>query len=243
MKEKWLYSFDVEKTQKIKETIPEKDATGNDIEVTREVEKKVPNKFYILNPTRKLQDDASIFYSVKVSEGIKLGLITKNYLMRKFQQEGVLPNMEDKKIHAENYSKAIKLEVDMETIKQSVSLSDAEKELQISPLKLEYQELRGKIFDYENLNSSLFDNTAEKRAADLLNIWFVLHLLYTEKDGAQSCLFGDGSFEQKLDRLNAIEDSEDEFLTTVVERGGFLIGKLNSGSSKEDLEAEISQRV
>jgi hypothetical protein len=240
MKEKWLYSFDVEKTQKVKETVPEKDAAGNDIEVTREVEKKIPNKFHILNPTRKIQDDASIFYSVKVSEGIKLGLVTKSYLVRKFQQEGILPNAEDKKIHAENYSRAIKLEVDIETIKQNASLSDAEKDLQISPLKSEYQELRGKIFDYENLNSSLFDNTAEKRASDLLNLWFVLHLLYAEKDGSQTCLFGDGSFDQKLDRLNAIEDSGDEFLTTVVERGAFLIGRLNSGSSKEDLEAEIS---
>ena len=240
MKEKWLYSFDVEKTQKVKETVPEKDATGNDIEVTREVEKKIPNKFHILNPTRKIQDDASIFYSVKVSEGIKLGLVTKSYLMRKFQQEGILPNAEDKKIHAENYSRAIKLEVDIETIKQNTSLSDAEKDLQISPLKSEYQELRGKIFDYENLNSSLFDNTAEKRASDLLNLWFVLHLLYAEKDGSQTCLFGDGSFEQKLDRLNAIEDSGDEFLTSVVERGAFLIGRLNSGSSKEDLAAVIA---
>lgn len=240
MKEKWLYNFDVEKTQKVKETIPEKDDAGNDIEVTREVEKKIPNKFHILNPTRKIQDDASIFYSVKVSEGIKLGLVTKSYLMRKFQQEGVLPNAEDKKVHAENYSKAIKLEVDMETIKQNVSLSDAEKELQISPLKSEYQELRTKIFDYENLNSSLFDNTAEKRASDLLNLWFVLHLLYAEKDGSQSCLFGDGSFDQKLDRLNAIEDSGDEFLTSVLEKGAFLIGRLNSGSSKEDLMAEIA---
>lgn len=240
MKEKWLYSFDVEKTQKVKETVPEKDATGNDIEVTREVEKKIPNKFHILNPTRKIQDDASIFYSVKVSEGIKLGLVTKSYLMRKFQQEGILPNAEDKKIHAENYSRAIKLEVDIETIKQNTSLSDAEKDLQISPLKSEYQELRGKIFDYENLNSSLFDNTAEKRASDLLNLWFVLHLLYAEKDGSQTCLFGDGSFEQKLDRLNAIEDSGEEFLTSVVERGAFLIGRLNSGSSKEDLAAEIA---
>ena len=240
MKEKWLYNFDVEKTQKVKETIPEKDDAGNDIEVTREVEKKIPNKFHILNPTRKIQDDASIFYSVKVSEGIKLGLVTKSYLMRKFQQEGVLPNAEDKKIHAENYSKAIKLEVDMETIKQNVSLSDAEKELQISPLKSEYQELRTKIFDYENLNSSLFDNTAEKRASDLLNLWFVLHLLYAEKDGSQSCLFGDGSFDQKLDRLNGIEDSGDEFLASVLEKGAFLIGRLNSGSSKEDLMAEIA---
>lgn len=240
MKEKWLYSFEVEKAQKVKETVPEKDASGNDIEVTREVEKKIPHKFHILNPTRKIQDEASIFYSIKVSEGIKLGLVTKNYLMRKFQQEGVLPNTEEKKAHAENYSKAIKLEVDIETIKQNVALSDAEKELQIAPLKSEYQDLRNRIFDYESLNSSLFDNTAEKRAGDLLNLWFVLHLLYAEKDGSQSCLFGDGSFDQRSERLNAIEDSGDEFLAKVIERGAFLIGRLNSGSTKEDLEAEIS---
>ena len=124
----------------------------------------------------------------------------------------------------------------MEKIKQEGSLSDSEKELQLAPLKTEYQELRNKIFDYENLNSSLFDNTAEKRANDLLNLWFVLHLLYAEKDGAQSCLFGDGSFEQRVERLNGIEDSGDEFLTAVVERGGFLIGKLNSGASKEEID-------
>ena len=46
---------------------------------------------------------------------------------------------------------------------------------------------------------------------------------------------GDGSFEQKLQRLSQIEDSGDEFLSSVVEKGGFLIGQLNSGVPKEDL--------
>lgn len=239
MKEKWLYTFDVNKQQKVKETTTEKDADGKDVQVTREVDKQVPTKFHILNPTRKLQDEANIFYSVKVSEGIKMGLVTKSYLMRKFQQEGILASPEEKKAHSENYTKAIKLEVDLENIKQNTSLSEEEKELKASPLKNEYGELRQKIFDFESIQSSLFDNTAEKRATDLLNIWFVLHLLYADNEGNPSCLFGDGNFDQKLERLNSIEDSGDAFLTSVVERGGFLIGKLNSGVSKEDIEAEL----
>jgi hypothetical protein len=48
-------------------------------------------------------------------------------------------------------------------------------------------------------------------------------------------LFGDGSFDQKLDRLHQIDDSGDEFLTKVTEKGAFLIGQLNSGVLKEDL--------
>ena len=235
MKEKWLYNFEVQKTQKVKETTTEVNEAGEEIQITKEVEKKVPHKFYILKPNRKVQDDANVFYSVKVSEGIKLGLVTKNYLLRKFQQDGILPSEEEKKAYAESYSRAIAIEVDLEKTKQDSKLSDAEKELKNDSLNAEYQILRQKIFDYENIQNSLFDNTAEKRASDALNLWFVLNLLYQEDDGAQSCLFGDGSFDQKLQRLSQIEDSGDEFLSSVVEKGGFLIGQLNSGVPKEDL--------
>jgi len=102
MKEKWLHSFEVEKTQKVKETTTEVNEAGEEIQITKEVEKKVPHKFYILKPNRKIQDEASVFYSVKVSEGIKLGLVTKNYLLRKFQQDGILASEDEKKIHADN---------------------------------------------------------------------------------------------------------------------------------------------
>ncbi len=239
MKEKWLYTFEVKKTQKVKETTTEKDAEGKDVQITREVDKEVPVKFHILNPTRKLQDDANIFYSVKVSEGIKMGLVTRSYLMRKFQQDGILASTDEKKAHSENYTKAIKIEVELETIKQNSTLSDDEKELKADPLRNEYNELRQKIFDFESIQSSLFDNTAEKRANDLLSIWFVLHLLYADNEGNPSCLFGDGNFEQKLERLNAVEDSEDTFLASVIEKGGFLIGRLNSGVSKEEIQTEL----
>jgi len=235
MKEKWLHSFEVEKTQKVKETTTEVDATGQEIQITKEVEKKIPQKFYILKPNRKIQDEASVFYSVKVSEGIKMGLVTRNYLLRKFQQDGVLPSEEEKKAHTENYSKAIAIEIELEKVRQDSSLSDAEKELKNAALNSEYQVLRQKIFDYENVQNSLFDNTAEKRASDFLNVWFVLNLLYQGEEGSQTCLFGEGSFEQKLERLNQIEESGDEFLSGVVEKGGFLIGQLNSGVPKEEL--------
>jgi hypothetical protein len=235
MKEKWLHNFEVEKTQKVKETTTEVNEAGEEIQITKEVEKKVPHKFYILKPNRKVQDDANVFYSVKVSEGIKLGLVTKNYLLRKFQQDGILPSEEEKKGYAESYSRAIAIEIDLEKTKQDSKLSDAEKELKNASLNTEYQILRQKIFDYENVQNSLFDNTAEKRASDALNLWFVLNLLYQGDEGSQTCLFGDGSFEQKLQRLSQIEDSGDEFLSSVVEKGGFLIGQLNSGVPKEDL--------
>lgn len=235
MKEKWLYTFNLDKIQKVKETTTEKDEAGNEIQVTREVEKIIPQKFAILRPTRKIQDDSSVFYSVKVSEGIKLGLITKAFLLKKFQKDGVLASEEESKQYSENYSRAIYLETEIEKIKQDSNLSESEKDLKISNLSDEYKILRKKIFDYESINNSLFDNTAEKRASDLLNLWYVLHLLYFLEENSDSCLFGEGTFEQRLEKLNQIEDSEDQFLIQAVEKGAFLIGQLNSGVSKEDL--------
>lgn len=120
-------------------------------------------------------------------------------------------------------------------IKQDTALSNAEKELKITNINDEYKVLRQKIYEYESIQNSLFDNTAEKRASDLLNLWYVLHLLYSGEEGAETCLFGDGSFEQRLEKLNQIEDSEDSFLVSAVEKGAFLIGQLNSGVSKEEL--------
>lgn len=235
MKEKWLHVFTLDKTQKVKETTPDKDEAGNEIQITKEVEKKIPHRFCILKPTRKIQDESSIFYSVKVSEAIKLGLITKAYLLRKFQKDGVLASDEEKKEYSDNYSKAVLIEIEVEKLKKDSSLSEAEKDLKIANMNDEYKVLRQKIFDYESIQNSLFDNTAEKRAADLLNLWFILHLLYSGEEGSEACLFGEGTFDQRMEKLNQIEDSEDAFLVQAVEKGAFLIGQLNSGVSKEDL--------
>ena len=225
----------MDKTQKVKETTVDKDESGNEVQITKEVEKKIPQRFCILKPTRKIQDDSSIFYSVKVSEAIKLGLITKAFLLRKFQKDGVIASDEEKKEYTNNYSRAVMLEVEAEKIKNDSTLSEAEKDLKVANINDEYKSLRQKIFDYESIQNSLFDNTAEKRAADLLNLWFVLHLLYSGEENSESCIFGDGTFDQRMERLNQIEDSEDTFLTEAVEKGAFLIGQLNSGVSKEDL--------
>lgn len=235
MKEKWLSVFELEKIQKVKETTTETNSSGEEIQITKEVEKKIPQKFCILNPTRKMQDEAAIFYSVKVSEGIKLGLITKPYLLRKFQKEGVLASEAEKAEYSKNYTRAISIEVELEKIKQNSSLSESEKTLKTANLTEEYQDLRGKIYEYESIQNSLFENTAEKRATDQLNLWYILNLIYAGDNGVDGCLFGEGSFEQKMERLNQIDESDDQFMADVIQKGAFIIGQLNAGVPKEEL--------
>jgi hypothetical protein len=235
MKKKWLYTFEVEEVQKVKETEKKKDESGQEVEVTREVEKPVKKIFKILNPTRKLQDESSIFYSVKVSEGIKMGLVTRPYLMRKFQKEGLLPSDEEKESHSQNYTKAVQIEVELESLK-SKDLDESEKEIKIKNLTEEYENLRNKIFEFENINNSLFENTAEKRASDLSGLWSILFLLYFGEDGNESCVFGEGDFEQKNQRMGEVEESENQTLFKAVEKAAFVLGQVGSGVKIEDLQ-------
>jgi predicted transcriptional regulator len=146
MKEKWLHVFTLDKTQKVKETTVDKDESGNEVQITKEVEKKIPQRFCILKPTRKIQDDSSIFYSVKVSEAIKLGLITKAFLLRKFQKDGVIASDEEKKEYTNNYSRAVMLEVEAEKIKNDSTLSEAEKDLKVANINDEYKSLITRAF-------------------------------------------------------------------------------------------------
>jgi hypothetical protein len=235
MKDKWLYSFEIEEIQKVKETEKTQDESGKEVEITKEVEKPVKKIFKILNPSRKLQEESSIFYSIKVSEGIKMGLLTRAYLMRKFQKDGVLPSEEEKKIHAENYSKAIKLEIQLQELELNKN-NDKDNDLKIKNITEEYENLKDKIFEFENIQNSLFENTAEYKANSLLSLWNILFLLYFGEEGKESCVFGDGDFEQKKARMHEIEDSENQTIFKAVERASFVIGQLNSGVKPENIE-------
>jgi hypothetical protein len=84
---KWLHEFavnDEKETEQIESSI---DAQGNEVKTTKKVKKIVPVKFKIQKPTRKLFDEAELFYGIKLSEGIKAGLLTKALLAKRYQND------------------------------------------------------------------------------------------------------------------------------------------------------------
>ena len=74
---KWLYEFAVNNEKEVEQVEVTNDAQGNEVKTTKKVKKVVPTKFKIQKPTRRQFDDAELFYGIKLSEGIKAGLLTK----------------------------------------------------------------------------------------------------------------------------------------------------------------------
>ena len=51
-------------------------------EVTEEVE------IFLKRPSRKLFDECNLFYSVKISEGVKAGLLTRAMINKRYKNDG-----------------------------------------------------------------------------------------------------------------------------------------------------------
>ena len=72
--EKWIYSFTLDKEINVDKTEVSKDETGAEIRITKSVKEKKPFVFKLKKPTRKIIEEADIFYAAKVGEYLKAGL-------------------------------------------------------------------------------------------------------------------------------------------------------------------------
>ena len=84
---KTLYEFNVDKTVEVEEQETRVEE-GKEIIVKKKVSKSVPVKILIKKPNRSLADEGDLYYSVKVSEGIQKGLLTRALLSKRLINDG-----------------------------------------------------------------------------------------------------------------------------------------------------------
>ena len=106
---KKLYEFSLNKEVEVKETTNEKNEKGEEIQVSKNVKKEVLQKFFIKKPNRSLFDEAELFYGVRLSEGIKAGLLTRALLAKRFTNDGGIFSEIDKEQYTSLYLKLFQL--------------------------------------------------------------------------------------------------------------------------------------
>ena len=85
---KWVYKFNINRKKEVEVTETKTGENGEEITTKKKEEKIVPIQFAIRKPNRKMHDDAELFYGVKLSEGIKAGLLTKTQLAKRYDNDG-----------------------------------------------------------------------------------------------------------------------------------------------------------
>ena len=239
--EKWLHEFKINKEiaeKKKEETTNEK---GEKVTVEKEVVSKKPVYFVLRSPKRKDYDEADLFYSVKLSEGIKAGLLTRPLLERRYENDGGVFNEDDKDRYGELYKDIFEKENELQKVALNLEEKNSEaKREELASIYADLSMLRRELQDFEIRYTSLFDQTAESRAKNQTIMWWTLNLAQMKEDENKNYapVFDGISYERKLDSYDQYDDGGDLFWDEALKKLIYFTSFWHSGQgdSKEDFK-------
>jgi len=222
---KFLYEFTLEKEEFLEKTVVSKDEAGQEIKTTKKELINRPIKIRILKPTRKVFDEAELFYGVKLSEGIKSGLLTRSLLAKRYQNDGGALSDPEKQRYAGLYLDLFKKETEFQRLQLNLdNLPQESRQKKTEVVLNDLLDVRKELQEFELYQSNLFEQTAENRARNQTIMWWVLTLSYieSEKDTFEP-IFTDSSYDNKLSKYDEIEDGEDDFIKIVIKKLAYFI--------------------
>ncbi len=237
---KKLFEFNVPKEVEIEEIEISKNEKGEEVKVTKKNKTKEQVKVFLRKPTRSLFDEAELFYGVRLSEGIKAGLMTRALLAKRFTNDGGVLSEEEKNVYATLYVALFEKQNEFQklSIKDESERTEDEK-IRFKDVITELTELRTQIQDFETAQASLFDQTAENRARNKTILWWVLQLAYIIDDkGNENPFFGHGEFESKLRAYDNIEENGTDFESLVCRKLAYFVSfwYVGRAASQEEFE-------
>ena len=239
MKKLFTFQLDKEVKEKVKES--SKNDKGETVTVEKETVETKPQDIIIKKPTRSQFDDAELFYGVKLSEGIKAGLLTRALLAKRFSNDGGVLSDGEKDRYADLYLKLYETQLDTERLSATPeSKRSDEDQKELANLLTESSELRRELTDFEMAQSSLFEQTAENRARNKTILWWVLQLSYIDDGSDTSPVFGSGTYEERLDVYDSLEESEETFNEQLLQKliyyvSFWYVGRVTSQDEFEKL--------
>ena len=207
---KRIYEFTVDREEIVKEETVKKEKDGTEVTTSKDVKKNVPKKYFLRRPTRAMTDEAELYYGVKLAEGIKAGLLTKALLEKRFDNDGGTSNDQENKQYKETLGTLEQLHKEQTKI---LNVEDkkrtAAQKKRLKELEEEMKPARRTLRDLQLIEDGLYEETAESRARNKVILWWMLHLAYAEKGDKEAPFFGEGSFDDRIERYDEIDEGED----------------------------------
>jgi len=237
---KTMFEFDIYQEKEVEKVDVSTNEKGEEVKVTSKVKTTVPVKLAIKKPTRSLFDEAELFYGVRLSEGIKAGLLTRALLAKRFNNDGGVLSDEEQKEYNELYIDFFNLQNEYQklSIKEESIRTDEEKE-NLKNVIVKMNDARERLQKYEMAQANLFEQTAENRARNKTIMWWVLQLSLIQGDDKKfKELFNEGSYEEKIKRYDEIEESEFGIEKIAIQKLLYLISfwYIGRAASQEEFE-------
>jgi hypothetical protein len=246
--DKFLYEFKLNKSVEAEEIEASTNDKGEEVKTIKKIKKDCPVHFKLARPNRKLFDEAELFYGIKLSEGIKAGLLTKSLLAKRYQNDGGAMSEPEKEKYAILYLELYRLQNELQRVQLNLdSLPKEEQEKKIEELLVNISQTKRDLQEIETYHSTLFDQTAENRARNQTIMWWVLNISWISDDGVEyRPFFGDGDYSKKLETYDSFEESEDDFSKNAMLRLAYLIslwymGRASTFEDFKNMDAAFNQ--
>lgn len=215
---KEIYSFTIPRSVEVETTVTKK-KNGKNVSVPETTTEIVDNKIIIYKPNRRQIEEADMEYTIKMSECINRGILTRAMLAKKYSDSGGIVSEEDAENLTKRYGKLGELQSSFINLDAKKKKNSRDKE-RISELQEQIMTLRKEIVEIESSYSALFSHTADAKAQNQAILWYLVNLtkIQESEDESPVDLFEGETFEEKLDSYYQMEDEGDEFYSKVSER-------------------------
>ena len=204
-----IYQFTVKKSEKKQVETKRKNKDGEEETVTTNKTVKVPVTYVLQKPTRRLAEDAEVFYSVQLSKAIKMGIVTKAMLVKKYQDSGGALSEEETR----ELLKGIRDLNDLEN-KYKLLHATGENEEEKEKVGKDIQTLRRDLIALESSLQTVYQHTADAKAERETLVWYIINLTKViGQDGKPKDYFNGIDYDEQLeDFYDKFEDeSSDDF--------------------------------
>lgn len=190
--------------------------------VEKTVKEKVPVDIVIKKPSRIQLEDGDMFYSIWLNKFMKMGLLTRAMIAKQHVDIGGQLNEDEKKRYSTLMQKSYHKEQEIQRLKGArveTELTATEKE-KLNRLVHELALVKRELTDFELMQASIFDHTADTKARNKTLIWYILNLSYFKKGDEEELvpIFKGADFEDKYQAYVDKEEGEDEIYVQAIDK-------------------------
>ena len=194
-----IYEFTLETKEKKKVEVERKNKETGEIEtIVQNKTVKVPVKYVIKKPTRRVIDEAEAQYAVEMSKNIKRGIVTKAMLVKKYADTGGTLTEEETKEMVRKLQKSNEI---TNRIQLLTATNKKESKKEIEDLTSELLILRQELADIEISMQGVYDHTADARSERSMLLWYTIQLARKIEEEEEVLFFDGLLYEDQLESL------------------------------------------
>lgn len=173
---------------------------------------------YIKKPSHREIDEMDLFYSIQISDLQSKGVATRTMILNSYEDSGGV----DSKAEVNAVKKLLS---DIQD-KRNKFLKNHADGIVDDELLNEIKEMSVKLEEYQQNLQSVFDRSAESMAERRVHLWATFQFVFVKDGETFKPLFGNGTFDQKLDLYYDMLDDEEgkfEFENKVFTKANILL--------------------